>query len=139
MGRNRAIKTFDPRRPGLTLDLLTETDARLPVIVELLRSPWIMRASEMVAPASGLAGKRREREVEVVWDARRGAPRSFALDDGHPYVVDAVVQTWAVERAWWDPRRRLSRRCFRVLTRGGLYDLAYDRIADRWLLTGIVD
>ncbi|MDZ4178505.1 MAG: hypothetical protein U1E29_04630 [Coriobacteriia bacterium] len=138
MGRNRAIKTFDPRATGRSLDLFTATDARLPVIMELLRSPWVMRASELIQPDSGLAGKHRERAVEVVWDSGRGAPRSFMLD-GRRHAVDAVVQTWAVERAWWDPRRRLSRRCYRVLTRGGLYDLAFDRITECWLLVGIVD
>lgn len=138
MGRNRAIKTFDPRTTGQSLDLFTATDTRTPVIVELLKSPWIVRASEMVPAVSGLAGKRRERRIEVVWDASRGAPRSFTAN-GRRYVVDAVVQSWAVERAWWDPRKRMSRRCYRVLTCGGLYDLAYDRIADCWLLVGIVD
>jgi hypothetical protein len=138
MGRNRAIKRFDPRSTGQPLDLFTATDTRAPVIVELLKSPWIVRASELVPTTSGLAGKRREREIEVVWDASRGAPRTF-LVEGRRHAVDAVVQSWAVERAWWDPRRRLSRRCYRVLPRGGLYDLAYDRIADRWLLVGIVD
>lgn len=140
MGRNREIKAFDPRnRPGQPLDLFTATDTRLPVIMELLRSPWIVRASELVQPgSSGLAGKQREREIEVVWDGGRAAPRSFIVD-GRRHMVDAVVQSWAVERAWWDPRRRLSRRCFRVLTRGGLYDLAYDRLEGRWLLVGVVD
>lgn len=138
MGRNRAIKTFDPRTTGQSLDLFTASDTRAPVILELLRSPWIVRASELASSASGLAGKRREREVEVVWDAGRAAPRAFSAE-GRRYTVDAVVQSWAVERAWWDPRKRLSRRCYRVLTRGGLYDLAYDRLADRWLLVGIVD
>lgn len=139
MGRNRAIKSFDPRKPGQTLDLFTATDTRLPVIMELLRSPWIVRASELVQPGtSGFAGKQRERTVEVVWDGGRAAPHSFTLE-GRRYAVDAVVQSWAVERAWWDPRRRLSRRCYRVLTRGGLYDLAYDRLTERWLLTGVVD
>lgn len=139
MGRNRAIKAFDPRKAGQPLDLFTATDTRLPVIVELLRSPWIVRGSQLVqSGSSGLAGKKREREIEVVWDGGRAAPRTFVVD-GRRYTVDAVVQSWAVERAWWDPRKRLSRRCFRVLTRGGLYDLAYDRLADRWLLVGIVD
>lgn len=138
MGRNRAIKTFDPRKTGQSLDLFTATDTRLPVIMELLRSPWIVRASELTRPDSGLAGKRRERAIEVVWDSGRGAPRSFVLD-GRWHMVDAVIQSWAVERAWWDPRRRLSRRCYRVLTRGGLYDLAFDRFTERWSLVGIVD
>lgn len=138
MGRNRAIKAFDPRQPGQPLDLFTATETRLPVIMELLRSPWIVRASELIQPGSGTAGKRRECAIEVAWDAGRGAPRLFSVD-GRRYTVDAVVQSWAVERAWWDPRRRLSRRCYRVLAHGGLYDLAYDRIADCWLLVGIVD
>lgn len=138
MGRNHAIKAFDPRTTRHSLDLFTATDTRLPVIVELLKSPWILRASELSAPASGLGGKCRERDIEVTWDGNRCAPASFTFD-GRRYRVDALVQSWRVERAWWDPRRRLSRRCFRVLARGGLYDLAYDRITDRWLLTGIVD
>lgn len=138
MGRNRAIKAFDPRKEGQPLDLFTATDTRLPVILELLRSPWIVRASEIASPASGLGGKRQEREVFVVWDGARRSPASFTLD-GRRYRVDALVQAWTVERSWWDPRRRLSRRCFRVLSRGGLYDLAYDRLAGCWLLVGIVD
>jgi len=138
MGRNRAIKAFDPRTTGHSLDLFTATDTRLPIVIELLKSPWIIRASELSAPASGLGGKCRERAIEVTWDGNRRAPASFTVDDRR-YRVDALVQSWRVERAWWDPRRRLSRRCFRVLARGGLYDLAYDRIGDRWLLVGIVD
>ena len=145
MGRNHAIKVFDPRNTGESLDLFTATDSRLPVIVGLLRSPWITRGTEVGPSASGadaaisgLAGKRREHEIELVWDAGRAAPRSFTIS-GRRYPVDAVVQSWAVERAWWDLRRRASRRCFRVLARGGLYDLAYDRIENRWLLIGIVD
>jgi hypothetical protein len=138
MSRNRAIKVFDPRITGQSLDLFTVADTRLPVIVELLKSPWIVRASEMAAAASSVAGKRRECAIEVIWDGLRAAPRSFTLD-GRRYPIDAVVQSWAVERSWWDPRRRLSPRCFRVLARGGLYDLAYDRASERWLLVGIVD
>jgi hypothetical protein len=138
MGRNRAIKAFDPRKEGQPLDLFTATDTRLPVILELLQSPWIVRASELVAPGSGLGGKKREREVLVVWDGARRSPVSFALD-GRRHHVDALIQAWTVERAWWDPRRRMSRRCFRVLSRGGLFDLAYDQLEGRWLLVGIVD
>jgi hypothetical protein len=138
MGRNRAIKVFDPRMTGQSLNLLTATDTRTPVIVELLKSPWIMRASEIATAPSGLSGKVREHEIEVLWDGTRAAPRSFTLN-GRRYPVDAVVQSWALERAWWDPRRRTSRRFFRVLSRGGLYDLAYDRALDRWVLAGVVD
>jgi hypothetical protein len=65
-------------------------------------------------------------------------PAAFTLE-GRRYRVESLVQSWTVERAWWDPRARMSRRCFRVLTRDGLYDLAYDRLNGRWLLVGIVD
>jgi len=137
MGRNRAIKEFDPKRPGQPLDLFEAQNTRLPVVLELLRSPWIMRASDLPPRPIG-AGKRVEHEIDVVWDGTRSCPASFTYA-GRRYPVDALVQTWSVERSWWDLRTRMSRRCFRVLARGGLYDLAYDRIAGRWLLTGIGD
>lgn len=138
MGRNRAIKQYESRMTGQPLDLFTVSDTRAPVILELLKSPWIVRGSELGGAVSGFAGKRRERGIEVVWDASRGTPRSFVLERRR-YAIDAMVQSWAIERAWWDPHTRQSRRCYRVLARGGLYDLAYDRIADRWLLVGVVD
>jgi hypothetical protein len=46
---------------------------------------------------------------------------------------------WAVERRWWDRSRSVSRRCFRVLARGGVWDLAFDREREQWFLVGIVD
>lgn len=139
MGRNSAIKRFDPaKEAGQPLDLFSGRDARRPVIVELLRSPWIVRGSQIASGTSGHSGKRREMEVEVIWNGARRAPATFQMN-GKRYTVDALVQTWTVERAWWDPRTRLSRRCFRVLARGGLYDLAYDCLTGRWLLVGVVD
>ena len=139
MGRDRAIKEFDPARSNAqALDLFTGRDSRLPVIVELLRSPWVVRGSQIATGSGGNAGKRREETIEVTWDGNRGAPATFVWHSRR-YKVDALVQTWAVERAWWDPRKRVSRRCFRVLARGGLYDLAYDRLAGGWLLVGVVD
>lgn len=139
MGRNRAIKEFDPARDeGQPLDLFTGRDTRLPVVLELLKSPWVMRGSQIAGGGSASAGKRREEVVEVSWDGRKRSPAAFVWRT-KDYRVDALVQTWTLERAWWDPRRRVSRRCFRVLARGGLYDLAYDRLEDAWLLVGVVD
>lgn len=137
MGRNAAIKRFDPRN-GKTGDLFGSRDGRLPVVLELLRSPWVERASRLSAIAEQAGGKRVEREVEVAWDGDRRRPSRFEMS-GTRYGVDAVVQTWTVERWWWDERRHVSRRCFRVMARGGIYDLAYDRLAGRWLLVGILD
>ncbi len=139
MGHNHAIKAFDPRTSGQTLDLFTSLDARGPVLAELARSPWFVPAAELVTPDSGAAGKRYERPIEVEWEDGHDVPRAFTCR-GRRYPVDRVVQVWAVEHVWWDPHARVSRSCMRVLARGGgLYDLAYDRTSGRWFLTGVVD
>lgn len=137
MGRNAAIKSFDPRksRPD---DLFTSVRGRLPVVLELLRSPWVSRASDLLSREDAAAGKRLTSPVRVVWDGERRAPAEFEWK-GRRYGVDALVQTWAVERRWWQPAERVSRRCFRVMARGGIYDLAYDRLSREWLLVGLVD
>lgn len=137
MGENAAIKRFDPRA-GQTDDLFTSVRGRLPVVLELLKSPWIRRASDLLAAEDAASGKRIETPVEVGWDGERRSPVTFIWDDRRHY-VDALVQTWAVERRWWDVEHRVSRRCFRVLARGGVYDLAYDRLSGEWLLVGILD
>ncbi|MCX8007406.1 MAG: hypothetical protein N3B11_04735 [Coriobacteriia bacterium] len=138
MGRYRAIRQYRPsERPGQPLDLFSGKATRSDMVEELLKSPWIIRGSQAVRGALG-AGKRREEPVDVVWDGAKRAPVAFERN-GRRYRVEALVQTWSVERAWWDPRTRTSRRCFRVFARGGLYDLAFDLTEDRWLLIGIVD
>ena len=111
---------------GQPIELFDSKRGRLPVIFELLASPWIVRASELERADGSCAAKRAEEDVDVVWDAARQYPSSFTRD-GRTYRIDAIVQIWAAERAWWDPRRRVSRRFWRVLSRGGVYDLAYDR------------
>jgi hypothetical protein len=136
MGRNAAIKRFDPRTPGQPLDLFDSVRGRLPVVLELLKSPWIVRGSEL--PGAEAGGGREPEGVEVRWDGGRRTPAAFSWR-GRRYPVDALVQTWAVERRWWDAERRVSRRCFRVLARGGVYDLAFDRLAGAWLLLDVVD
>lgn len=108
-----------------------------PAVLELLRSPWIVRGSEL--PSGDADGPRRlDEPVEVEWDPESRRPSVF-VRDGHVYRVDAVVQVWAVERSWWSPAKRASRRCFRVLAESGVYDLAYDRMASRWILLGVSD
>lgn len=138
MGRNATIKRYRTHPDGQPVDLLDDKRGRLPVVLELLRSPWIVRGSQLATGDGSAPGKRVERNVNVEWDGERGCPAAFA-SNGRRYHVDALVQSWTIERAWWDPRRRVSRRCFRVLARGGVYDLAYDRLTDRWLLVGVVD
>ncbi|MDP2181078.1 MAG: DUF6504 family protein [Actinomycetota bacterium] len=138
MGRNTAIKKYDSHAHGQTLDLLSSKEGRLPVMLELLRSPWITRASELVAAEDAGLGKRISEAVAVAWDERRGCPAAFEWR-ARTYRIDAVVQTWAIERRWWNPRGRVSRRCWRVLARGGTYDLAFDRLTRSWLLVGMQD
>jgi len=97
-----------------------------------------MRASDLRRGDGSCATKLAEESVEVAWDAERQYP-SFFIRAGRIYQIDAIVQIWAAERAWWDPRRKVSRRFWRVLARGGVYDLAYDRDRKVWLLIGIQD
>jgi hypothetical protein len=138
MGRNSAIKRYNATLPGQPLELFETKRSRLPVIVELLASPWIVRASELVRGDGACATKHTDEPVTVEWNAERGVPVWFAREQRR-YRIDAVLQVWAVERSWWDPRRRVARRFFRVLARGGVYDLAFDRETGAWRLVGIQD
>ncbi len=140
MGRNAAIRRYDFNPQGQPIDLFDSAEGRLPVVMELLRSPWIRRGSELLAEreAEADAAKAVTKSVEVAWDGAKRAPAAFELH-GRRYRVDALLQRWSVERRWWQPDKRVSRRCFRVLARGGVYDLAFDTIERRWLLVGIVD
>ena len=136
MGRNTAIKRFDARRTGQPIDLFSSSRGEAPVILELLASPWMHRVSDL--PSGSGTGKRTEVPVVVDWDAERARPVWFEHRGKH-YEVDTVVQQWAVERRWWDRGTAVSRRCFRVLARGGVFDLAYDRAREGWLLVGVID
>ena len=136
MGRNAAIKRFDPHPDGQPITLFDTIQGRRPVIAELLGTPWVRRASDL--PSGAGAGKRAETGVAVEWDGDSRRPLAF-VHGGRTYTVEAVIQQWAVERGWWDRARHVSRRCFRVLAGGGTFDLAYDRLGRTWLLTGIAD
>jgi len=138
MGRNTAIKRFSATPAGQPIELFDEVSGRMPAILELFASPWIVRASELVHRDGSCAAKHADERLEVVWDAASQRPIQFTRADER-YSVEAVVQSWAIERAWWNPRARVSRRFWRVVARGGVYDIAYDRDADRWLLIGIQD
>ncbi|HEX9092447.1 MAG TPA: DUF6504 family protein [Coriobacteriia bacterium] len=136
MSRNAAIKRFDARQTGQPIDLFDSVHGKAPVILELLATPWMRRVSDL--PSGDGAGKRTETAIAVDWDGERARPMWFEYR-GKRYPVDTVVQQWAVERSWWDRRAAVSRRCFRVLARGGVWDLAYDRAREEWLLVGVVD
>lgn len=131
MGHNAAIKGFDARKAGQPLDLF-QSAGRAPIVLELLSTPWVTRGSQVAGPT------RVEVEVPVEWDSEHARPLAFTWKQKR-YAVDALVQQWAVDAMWWDRPRARSRRCFRVIARGGVYDLAYDRIGERWLLVGVVD
>jgi hypothetical protein len=138
MGRNADIKHYSTSTEGQPLELFDSKRGQLPVILRLLASPWIVRASDLARGDGSCATKHAEEPVEVAWDAQRQYPASFTRGQ-RVYRIDAIVQIWAAERAWWDPRRKVSRRFWRVLARGGVYDLAYDRDKGSWRLIGIQD
>ncbi len=138
VGRNAEIKRFTATRRGQPLDLFESRASRAPVLSELFASPWIVRASELMGRDGGSAPKRAAEKVTVEWDPYCACPRAF-VRGGRRFRVDAVLQSWSSERAWWDPRRRVSQRHWRVLARDGVYDLTYDLIRDAWRLTGIHD
>jgi hypothetical protein len=138
VGRNAAIKNYDSTPAGQPLELLPGRRSRLPVIVELLASPWIVRASELVSRDGSSAPKHVAEDIDVEWDAERGRPLSFERAGKH-YRIDAVLQTWSAERSWWDSRAHVSVRYWRVLARGGVYDLAFDRTSRMWRLVGVQD
>ncbi len=139
MGRNTAIKRYEPLPEGRPLDLFDSAEGRRPVVLDLLSTPWLTRASALVSPEDAGVGRRVCERVEVAWDAEERSPRGF-VRDGRFQRVAGVVQTWAVDRRWWEPTAHVSRRCWRVLTeQGGTYDLAFDRVSGTWLLLGILD
>jgi hypothetical protein len=146
MSRNAAIKKYRMHTQGQAIDLFS-TGVDSPVVAELLRAPWIRRASELVAAGDGAeatrsgSGKLAEEPVDVEWDGESACPISFRRSGKRRrYQVEALVGYWVEERFWWDPAAHVSRRCFRVVAHtGAIYDLAYDRLAERWLLVGIGD
>ncbi len=138
MGRNSAIKHFDATPEGQPMELADSQQGRQPIVRELLRNPWIMRASDLLHREDTWSTKRIERPVEVVWDTERQRPVAF-LREERTWRIDAVIQVWTVERSWWNPRRHVSRHVWRVVARGGVYDLAFDRVRNAWFLLGIQD
>jgi hypothetical protein len=138
VGRNSAIKRFDSTPKGQSETLFRSVSGRLPVVLELLKSPWLVRASDIARPEDAGAGKRVNDVIAIAWDSRKRCPSAFEWRS-RTYRIDAVVQTWAVERRWWEPGQRVSRRCWRVLARGGTYDIAFDRLEGTWSLLGILD
>ena len=138
MGRNSAIKHYETTPEGQPMELEDSQHGRQPVVRELLKSPWLVRASELVLRDDAWSTKRTDEQIDVVWDGERQRPVAF-VRGGKRWKIDAIIQTWSVERAWWDPRRRVSRHVWRVVARGGVYDLAFDRIENSWFLFGIQD
>lgn len=138
MGRTASIKRFTAKRPGQPLELHEDRPGRRAVLAELFASPWIVRASDLVRGDGSPAARRRWEPVIVQWSAESAQPAAF-VRGGERYRVDEVLQVVAVERAWWDPRRRISRRIWRVRVDEGVYDLAFDRLSGSWVLIGVHD
>ena len=138
MGRNSAIKNFAPSAEGHQLGLLEPRRDKEPLVRSLLSTPWVFVASRLQRNADTCATKRVKELVEVTLDPVSGRVVSFTRA-GRSYKVDSVVQTWAIECRWWNPSERRSRRFWRVLARGGVWDLTYDRLQKVWHLVGVQD
>ena len=110
MGRNAPIKHYALHPEGQPIDLFAR-GARSPVVAELLSSAWISRASDLLG----------EEDRAAAGGTGKRARREVE------------------DRFWWDPEAHVSRRCFRVLARAGVWDLAWDRISRTWSLVGIGD
>lgn len=139
MGRNAAIKQYLPLPEGYPVDLFDSCEGRRPIVLDLLSTPWFIKASGLQRPGDGGLGRRVGELVTVRWDAPTLSPVTFRWRR-RTHVIESVVQTWAVEHAWWDRDKHVSQRCWRVLARdGGTYDLAFDRLTGDWLLLGMQD
>ncbi len=138
MSRNTPIKRYTPLAAERADDLFSSKEGRAPVIEDLRRTPWFVSASELEHPGDGGLGKRIDEPVAVSWDAQRRVPAAFAWRS-RVHDIQTVVQTWAVERAWWDAAHAVSLRCWRVIADGGTYDLAFDRRDGSWALLGMLD
>lgn len=125
------------------MELLETKRSKLPAVAELLSSPWICRASDLMHGDGTSAARHSAEEVLVEWDSQGSAPAAFTRivggDGKRRYRVDVILQVWATEKVWWDPRRQISRRYWRVLSGSGVYDLAFDRTTSTWQLIGIQD
>lgn len=139
MGRNSAIKRYEPLAEGRPLDLFDSAEGRRPVVRDLLTTPWLVRASDIAGTGDSGAGRKVCEPIVVSWDAEERRPHGF-VRGGEFQRVSGIAQTWAVDRRWWEPDRHVSQRCWRILTESGaVYDLAFDRVSGTWLLLGIVD
>lgn len=138
MGHTASIERSTAERPGQQLELHSDRPGRRAVLAELFASPWIVRASDLVRWDGSPVARRRCEAVTVEWSPASGRPIAF-VRGGERYRVDEVLQIVALERAWWDPRRHVSRRIWRVRTDRGAYDLAFDRLSGSWMLIGVHD
>jgi len=145
MGQNEAIKRFSPYAEGYPLELFPSKRGKAPLVRALLATPWISAASELRQSGDSCTTRRMNERIEVVWRSAEKRVASFtrrgSAGDGRAriYSIDAVVQTWAIERFWWSPEERVSKRFWRVSAQGGVYDLAYDGHRRAWHLVGVQD
>lgn len=141
MGENAAIKQYQAKRAGQPVELFDSRLARTPVIDALLESPWVRRASEVVTEGSSEATKALDEPVRVVWEEDALRPYAFAREGAHAQPIDAIAQVWSSEYGWWSESGEayVSRRFWRVISRGAVYDIVYDRRRGGWFLIGVMD
>jgi hypothetical protein len=129
-----------PLRPGGFEEPLFPTSAsRRAVMEHLLKSPWLMRASEFEGRIGESAHSPKEPveirgsggQVELVRPhCREGSSRRRIID---------ALDHWREIREWWDEDSHVDRLVFRVLLSGGaVVNLALER-SRKWFLVGVVD
>ena len=81
-------------------------------------------------------GKKRYNEPIKIQSKRFGFfPKTF-LWHGRRYSIKRVERAWTISKQ--RPRRRVERRCFRVHTAEGIFDLYQDLVANTWYLEKMI-
>ena len=145
-----------PLRPARFEEPLFPTLESRRAVAEYLResSPWLFRASELVAGGEGGGGGETARRL-------REPVRILRQADGEAYLVRCgfagrgrrttkrrvarVLERWREVGRWWDEGGGVDRFVFRVLLAGhgprpgAVMDLAFEKPSGEWLLVGVVD
>lgn len=80
--------------------------------------------------------------IEVECTPASNQPAAFTWR-GRRYPVERLLKYWREAGRGWDPQNSRDHECFRVESRGGIYDLQLDRLAGRrqprWRLARVWD
>lgn len=140
MGENKGIKNYNYHHAGENLELFATTNGKMSVAEAILKSQWVTTAADLGKSkiASASSGKFYDQEITVLYSEHLRRPLQFFWRRKF-YKVDAVIGVWVLESCWWDAAKKQSRRYFRVLARGGTYDIYLDHLQEAWFLESVSD